>query len=274
MNFLTDMVERRTARIAAEYGTRSVADLKQHALSGASSYDFEVALASRTDVGIIAEVKKASPSVGHIALDRDVAAQAGKYQKGGATAVSVLTEPEKFGGSFEDLALVRDAVELPVLCKDFVVDLAQIYVARSLGADAILLMVNVLGDRLEEYLAAVHEVGMSALVEVVDETELASAHEAGARVIGVNSRDLHTLKVDRPRALEVVRNAAGMGMVVVSASGVKNKIDVEQAAAASADAVLVGEMLMRAKDPVTTLGSLTGVPRVAIRPCDIQAELL
>lgn len=102
---------------------------------------------------------------------------------------------------------------------------------------------------------------MSALVEVVDETELAAAHDAGARIIGVNSRDLHTLKVDRSRALEVVRAAAGMGLVVVSASGVKSKADVEQAAGASANAVLVGEMLMRAQDPAATLNSLTGVPR-------------
>ena len=129
---------------------------------------------------MIAEVKKSSPSVGAIALDCDASKQALHYQDGGAAAISVLTEPEYFGGSFTDLSDVADAVDVPVLCKDFVVDPVQLFVARGHGADAVLLMVSVLGDSVAEYADVATTLGLHALVEVVDEAELEVALSAGA----------------------------------------------------------------------------------------------
>ena len=152
MSFLADMVERRRARIAREFGTLTPADRERLACCARPVRDFAAALRDRTDVAVIAEVKKASPSLGPIAPDCDASKQALHYQDGGAAAISVLTEPETFGGSFADLSDVADAVDVPVLCKDFVVDPVQAFVARGHGADALLLMVAVLGDRTAEYL--------------------------------------------------------------------------------------------------------------------------
>ncbi len=145
MDFLEDMVARRTRRIHAEYGELSAADRERLASCARAPRDFAAALTGRLDVAVIAEVKKASPSEGPIATDCEASKQALHYQDGGAAAISVLTEPESFGGSFADLSDVADAVDVPVLAKDFVVDPVQLFVARGHGADSVLLMVSVLG---------------------------------------------------------------------------------------------------------------------------------
>jgi indole-3-glycerol phosphate synthase len=263
VSFLTEMVVRRRARIAAEYGALSAPDRERLVACGRATRDFAGALTERTDVAVIAEVKKASPSAGPIAPHCDASKQALHYQDGGAAAVSVLTEPEFFGGSFGDLSDVADAVDVPVLCKDFVVDPVQLFVARGYGADAVLLMVSVLEDGLAEYLDLAATLGLAPLVEVVDARELDIALSVGARVIAVNSRDLHTLAVDVVAASETVAMAAQRGAVAVAASGISSRRDVEEAAAAGARAVLVGETLMRAEFPEDVLEVLTGV---ALRP--------
>ena len=258
-DFLETMMTRRAARIASEYGDLSPADRERLACCARPVRDFAGALRERGDVAVIAEVKKASPSAGPIAPDCDASKQALHYQDGGAAAISVLTEPESFGGSFADLSDVADAVDVPVLCKDFVIDPVQLFVARGHGADAALLMVSVLGETIAEYMDHAVTLGLLPLVEVVSVDELRTALSAGAQVIAVNNRDLRTLKVDVERMGEVLIEAAQTDAIVVSASGVKSRADVEAAARSGADGVLVGETLMRATFPEDVLGELTGV---------------
>ncbi len=262
MNFLEDMIARRLARIEAEYGGLSPADRERLACCARAPRDFAAALGGdRLDVAVIAEVKKASPSEGPIAPECEASKQALHYQDGGAAAISVLTEPESFGGSFADLSDVSDAVDVPVLAKDFVVDPVQLFVARGHGADSVLLMVSVLGRLVSEYVDLARTLGIEPLVEVVNLDELYAALGAGARLVGVNSRDLRSLRIDRSTALEVVREAARTDAIVVAASGVSRRADVAEAAAAGADAVLVGSVLMKAQFPEDVLEDLTGVAR-------------
>jgi indole-3-glycerol phosphate synthase len=265
-DFLATMIATRRAAVAAAYGQLAAADLERLACCARPARDVLAALSGRPDVAVLAEVKKASPSAGPIAPDCEASKQALHYQDGGAAAISVLTEPSAFGGSFTDLSDVADAVDVPVLCKDFVVDPVQLFVARGHGADAVLLMVSVLGDGLGEYLDLAETLGMTGLVEVLDEEELRIAFGAGATLVGVNSRDLHTLEVDLGRARDVVGAAAGAGACVVAASGVKDRADVIAAGAAGAHAVLVGEMLMRSPFPEDVLAELTGVPVLSAAP--------
>lgn len=256
---LEGIVAARRARIADEYGTLTPADRERLACCARAPRDFIAALHGRLDVAVIAEVKKCSPSAGPIAPECEASKQALHYQDGGAAAISVLTEPEHFGGSFTDLSDVADAVDVPVLCKDFVVDPVQLFVARGHGADAVLLMVNVLGEQLTEYLDLAHTLGLASLVEVATAAELDSALAVGASLVGVNARDLHTLKVDLKAQRELVAAGAAAGATVVAASGVRWRRDVEAAARMGADAVLVGETLMRAPFPEDVLAELTGV---------------
>ena len=261
MTFLEDIAARRTKRIAEEYGGLSPADRERLACCSRAPRDFGAALVGRPDIAIIAEVKKASPSAGPIAPDCEASKQALHYQDGGAAAISVLTEPESFLGSFTDLSDVADAVDVPVLCKDFVVDPVQHFVARGHGADAILLIVRLLGQLTSEHVDVAATLGLTPVVEVADSSELHVALAAGARVIAVNARDLRTFKVDREASMAVVAEAARTDAIVVAASGTRTRGDVARAAIARADAVLVGESLMRAQFPEDVLADLTGVPK-------------
>ncbi len=263
--FLAEMLERRRARVTRDFGELGTADLERLACCSRPPRSLADVFARRLDVAVIAEVKKASPSAGAIAPDVEASKQALHYQDGGAAAISVLTEPEVFRGSFTDLSDVADAVAIPVLCKDFVVDPVQLFVARGHGADAVLLIVSALGDELASYMDVAATLGLEALVEVRDSAELDAAVRAGATLVGVNSRDLATLDVDTRRALEVVAEAAGRDLVVVAESGVRERAQVAEAAAAGAHAVLVGEALMRAKFPEDVLEELTGVSRLSDR---------
>jgi len=260
-SFLDRIVEARRAEIAETWGLLAAADLERLACCAREPRDFEAALRDGASVAVVAEVKKASPSAGPIAPDVEASKQAVQYEAGGASAISVLTEPSVFLGSFTDLSDVADAVSLPVLCKDFVVEPVQLFVARGHCADAVLLMVSVLGERIAEYLDLASTLRLQCLVEVVSLDELEIALKAGATLVGVNTRDLHTLKVDVAAAAPVVAQAKRYGMTVVQASGVRRRADVEIAAAAGADAVLVGETLMRSAFPEDALAELTGVPK-------------
>ncbi len=266
-DFLADMIARRTARIAEEYGVLAAGDRERLACCSRPVRPFAAALTERPDVAVIAEVKKASPSAGAIAPECEASKQALHYTDGGAAAISVLTEPDVFAGSFTDLSDVADAVDVPVLAKDFVVDPVQVFVARGHGADAVLLMVSVLGENgLCDHLDLATTLGMEALVEVVDEAELDVALACGATLVGVNARDLRTLEVDNERARRVVAAATRTpGLTVVAASGVRSRADVEAAARSGAHAVLVGETLMRAPFPEDVLEELTGVAKRGAR---------
>lgn len=259
--FLDTVMAARREDLAATFGDLSAADRERLACCARPVRDFASALRDRTDIAVIAEVKKASPSAGAIAPECEASKQALHYQDGGAAAISVLAEPRYFGGSFSDLSDVADAVDVPVLAKDFVVDPVQLFAARGHGADAVLLMVSVLGERLAEYLDLAHTLGLAALVEVHDEPELEIALAAEAAIIGVNSRNLKTLEVTPDKVAPLLREARQAGAITVAESGVRARADVERAAERGAHAVLVGETLMRADFPEDVLGELTGVSR-------------
>jgi indole-3-glycerol phosphate synthase len=221
---------------------------------------FTAALRARVandhEIAVIAEIKRRSPSRGDLALDLDPGKLAGEYSRGGAAALSVLTDEEFFSGAVADLQLARESVELPVLRKDFTVSFRDLYDARAMGADAALLIAAALGqDELASFVALSVELGLAALVEVHDEAELARALDAGATLVGVNQRDLHTFEVDTDRALRVAE-AMPEGVVRVAESGVRSPADVSRLFDAGFHAVLVGETLVRADDPAEALRQL------------------
>jgi indole-3-glycerol phosphate synthase len=218
-------------------------------------------------VGVIAEVKRRSPSKGDLADIADPAELAAQYAAGGARVISVLTEGRRFGGSHADLAAVRAVVDVPVLCKDFIVSSYQVHEARAYGADVVLLIVAALEQNvLTGLLERVESLGMTALVEVHTEAEADRALDAGASVIGVNARDLTTLQVDRS-TFEKIAPGLPSEVVKVAESGVRGPHDLISYAAAGADAVLVGEGLVTAGDArqavadLVTAGSHPATPR-------------
>lgn len=207
-------------------------------------------------VAVIAEVKRASPSKGALADIPDPAELAGEYAAGGARCISVLTEGRWFGGSLDDLAAVRAAVDVPVLRKDFVVSSYQIHEARAHGADLVLLIVAALEQNvLTGLLERIESLGMTALVEVHNEDEADRALEAGAQVIGVNARDLRTLEVDRSVFERIAPGLPGK-VVKIAESGVRGPHDLIRYASAGADAVLVGEGLVTKKSPRDAVAEL------------------
>lgn len=207
-------------------------------------------------IGLIAEVKRRSPSKGDLADIPDPAALAATYAAAGATVVSVLTEERRFGGSLADLDAVRAAVETPVLRKDFVVEDDQVIEARAHGADIVLLIVAALADvDLDRLLRLTEELGMTALVEVHDEEETRRAVDVGARAIGVNARDLKTLEV-HPATFARLRPLVPDGIVTVAESGIRGAADAARFAAEGADALLVGEALVTDGDPATAVRAI------------------
>lgn len=218
---------------------------------------------SGPSVSVIAEVKRRSPSAGSIRADLDPATHAAAYAHAGAAAISVLTDGPFFGGSLEDLRAVVSRVNVPVLRKDFILDELQILEARAAGASAALLIVRALTPpRLRALIACVADCRLDAVVEVHSTEELAVALEAGARIVGVNSRDLDTFQVDTTRAWKILGDVPA-DVVAVAESGMASVIDVAAAAAAGADAVLIGTALSAASDPSTILAEVTRVPRHA-----------
>ncbi|MBU1226129.1 MAG: indole-3-glycerol phosphate synthase TrpC [Actinobacteria bacterium] len=233
----------------------AIDDLRDAALATPAPRDFEAALRV-PGLSVIAEIKRRSPSRGVIDAGLIPAQRAAAYQKGGAAAVSVLTEPDHFSGSLTDLAAVRKAVGVPVLRKDFLLHPAQVWESRASGADAVLLIVAILDDRrLADLLATAERAGLAALVEVHDEAEAERARNAGARIIGVNNRDLATFTVD-PATAERVRPLLEGGVVAVAESGVSDPAGAARMADAGYDAILVGEAAVRSGDPAGFVASL------------------
>jgi indole-3-glycerol phosphate synthase len=243
-------------RRAAGEDRREVARLRAEAAAAPPARPFRAALAARPGISVIAEVKRRSPSKGALAPGLDPAQLARDYARGGAACLSVLTDVEFFGGSPADLASARSAVALPALRKDFTVCEADVYDARIMGADAVLLIVSALSPaELGGLLSLARHLGLDALVEVHDEAEAALAVDSGADLIGVNQRDLVTFEVDTDRAVRVVGSLPG-DVVKVAESGIRDSADVERLAGAGFDAVLVGEALVTAEDPGHALAGL------------------
>jgi indole-3-glycerol phosphate synthase len=215
----------------------------------------------RAHVAVIAEVKRRSPSAGVIRADLDPAERARVYAGHGASAISVLTDREHFGGSVGDLRAAAEAVEVPLLRKDFILDELQVTEARAAGAAAVLLIVRALTrSRLASLLDSVREAGLEALVEVHSPAELDVALEAGAGIVGVNSRDLDTFRIDVAAAWALIGRVPS-DRIAVAESGMGTAEDVERAADSGADAVLIGSALSSAPDPAALIGRLSAVRR-------------
>ena len=214
-------------REAASADRRSVEDLRAQAAAAGPTRGFAAALAAAEGLAVIAEVKRRSPSKGDLFPDLDPAVVAGQYATGGATCISVLTDEAFFGGSPTDLVAAREAVDVPVLRKDFTVSRADVYDARIMGADCVLLIAAALDDHeLEDLHGAAVEVGLDVLVEVHDEPEIDRALAVGATLVGVNQRDLVTFQVDTARA-ERVAPLLRAGVVGVAESGVTGPSDAQ-----------------------------------------------
>jgi indole-3-glycerol phosphate synthase len=242
-------------REAAARDDRPSAGLVEAASGLPPTRGFAAALGA-SGLSVIAEVKRRSPSKGDLAPDLDPAVLAASYERGGAACLSVLTDAAWFGGSVADLQAARAACSLPVLRKDFTVDLRDVADARLMGADAVLLIVAALDDgELATFLALALQLGLDALVEVHDEAELDRAVAAGATLIGVNQRDLVTFAVDTERAAEL-RPRMPEGVVTVAESGVRGGDDARALRAAGYDAILVGETLVTAADTLAALEDL------------------
>jgi indole-3-glycerol phosphate synthase len=266
---LTDIVAGVREDVAAREGRVSLDEIKAHAAAAPPARDALAALQA-PGVGVIAEVKRRSPSAGALARIDDPAALAVEYEAGGARMISVLTEQRRFGGSLDDLDAVRARVQVPVLRKDFVVGSYQVHEARAHGADVVLLIVAALEQNVLIGLRErVESLGMTALVEVHTEDEASRAVDAGARVIGVNARNLKTLTVDRS-TFERIAPGLPTDVVKIAESGVRSPLDLIEYAAAGADAVLVGEGLVTTADPrhavaeLVTAGAHPATPRRAL----------
>jgi indole-3-glycerol phosphate synthase len=257
VTFLAEILARKAVEVEARRSVEPDAELSARVRDAAPPRPFAAALsAAGGPVRVIAEVKRASPSAGAIAAGLDAVAQARRYASAGAAAISVLTDGPGFGGSLADLAAVRVAVDVPLLRKDFVIERYQLLEARAAGADAALLIVAALTpDRLRSLLDDCGALGLAALVEVHDDAELEAALVSGARLVGVNNRNLKTFAVDLAVS-ERLLPALPVGVKGVAESGIRTAEDARRLRAAGAANLLVGEALVRAADPGQVLREL------------------
>jgi indole-3-glycerol phosphate synthase len=255
MNVLDDIVAGVLEDLEVRQKTTSMDALKARAARQGEARDVRRLLGGK-EVAVIAEVKRSSPSKGDLAAIVDPAALASEYEAGGATVISVITEGRRFGGNLDDLDAVRAKVDIPLLRKDFVVTPYQVWEARAHGADMVLLIVAALEQTaLECLVERTHSLGMTALVEVHEAHEVSRAVDAGARIIGVNARNLKTLDVDRNTFARVAPLIPD-GLVKVAESGIRDGHDVVEYARLGAHAVLVGEALVKDRDPRTAVAEM------------------
>ena len=247
------------SRVANSQAHITLAQLKKTAgdLRADTGFPFEQALRG-PDINFICEIKKASPSQGVIVPDFPYLQIAVEYEQAGAAAISVLTEPQYFQGRDQYLAEIQKAVSIPVLRKDFTVDAYQIYEAKILGASAVLLICALLDTAtIRDYIAVCDELGLSALVEAHDEREIESALAAGARIIGVNNRNLQNFQVDINNSIKL-RPLVPENILFVAESGISTAADIELLRQSKVNAVLIGEALMRSPDKKKMLAELRG----------------
>ena len=254
---LDEIVEKTKLRIDEEKKIKSLDDLKAEVLSKEIEMDFPFKKAlSAPDISIIAEVKRASPSKGLIAEDFNHVKIAKEYEEAGASAISVLTEPYFFLGSDDYLSDIAQNVSIPILRKDFVIDEYMIWQAKAFGASAILLIVSILDTvQLKKYLDLAHDLGLSAIVETHDASEISTAMIVGAEIIGVNNRNLNDFTVDIENSINLRRCVSG-DVVFISESGIKTKEDVTRLKENNVDAVLIGETLMKSDDKKSMISEL------------------
>lgn len=260
-DFLNRIIEKKRERLEASKAARAFEDVRRDALAlreNAKPHALRAAL-GRAGVNVIAEFKRASPSKGLIRGDVDAGETARAYERGGAAAVSVLTEEDYFRGSLDDLREVKRSTSLPVLRKDFVFDEYQVYESAAAGADALLLIVAALDDETLARLRSLaeDELGLDALVEVHTEEEMRRARVARASIVGVNNRDLRTFNVSLETSVALASHAPE-GSLLVSESGIGGREEIARLRACGFDAFLIGETLMRAESPAETLRALVG----------------
>jgi indole-3-glycerol phosphate synthase len=252
MSFLSAILTAKRDEIAAAKARVPQAQLERLASARPAPRGFAAAL-DLPGVRIIAEIKRASPSLGNIRLDLDPALTAHAYAAGGAAALSVLTEPAYFKGSAADLQFARDAVTVPVLRKDFIIDPYQVYETAAMGADAMLLIVRILDDEQLNVLHALAlALGLDVLTEVFDEQDAARANALGATLVGINNRDLAHFKTDITQATRLSASLRP-GTAVVALSGIHSADDIRQTLANGIRRFLIGEALVRQADPTSTL---------------------
>ena len=255
-SILDTIIENKKTEVRKSKEDCSLESLKRGLDTAPDPRDFYDALSDRTRARIIAEIKKASPSKGVLREDFDPFQIAAGYERGGAAALSVLTDEKFFKGSLSYLRSIRDAVGIPLLRKDFIIDPYQVYESRLSGADAILLIVSALSDEtLGELLNLAHALGMNAVVEVHDEVELRRALGAGSRIVGINNRDLRTFKVDLGVSMRLSRMMPD-GVIVVAESGIGSSADVKMLMEQGVNVFLIGETFMKAPDPGLELSNL------------------
>ncbi|MBA2378886.1 MAG: indole-3-glycerol phosphate synthase TrpC [Blastocatellia bacterium] len=259
-DFLSTIIEKKRARVTELLLSKSLEEMKDgaaEARAGRPPGAFRNAFTPDAP-NIIAEFKRASPSLGVINDGRDPVESALAYKKGGAAAISVITEEDFFGGTLDDLRSIRAAVDLPLLRKDFIVNEFQIYESAAAGADAILLIAAALSPtQLTEYSDAARSLGIDALVEVHDAAELEIAANAGASIIGINNRDLRTFKVSLAVSRHLITHAP-KDNVMIAESGIATADDIAELRALGFQGFLIGEILMRSGDPAATLMQLRG----------------
>jgi indole-3-glycerol phosphate synthase len=255
---LDQIVAAKRQEIAAAKAQLSEAELERQLARTpfSSPRGFRAALEATPFVRVIAEVKRQSPSAGAIQAGADAAAVAKSYAAGGAACISVLTDGPFFGGSLEDLRAVREAVQVPLLRKDFILDRYQVLEARLAGADAVLLIAEILDDAtLIKLLREIDALGMNALAECYDQANLRRLVDTGATLLGINNRDLRTFEVRLEHTLEMAKHVPA-DRTLVSESGIRTRADVERLAAGGVKAILVGETLMRSSDVQASLNEL------------------
>ena len=258
---LQKIVANKREEVARQKEILPIGELRQMLADRPSTRDFEGAIRSR-DCAVIAEVKRSSPSKGRIREDFDPVGIAGIYEDNGASAISILTERKFFEGSAAYVPQIGRVVGLPLLRKDFIVDVYQIIETRVLGADALLLIARILEQgQLQEFLGIASELGLAVLVEVHDEPDLEKALSSGARIVGINNRDLATFRTDLETSIRLARRVP-KGVAVVSESGISSRGDIERLMAAGIHAFLIGESLMREKEVGKKLRELLGKDRV------------
>jgi indole-3-glycerol phosphate synthase len=256
---LDEIVRTKWKEIADALSRRPIRDLERAARDAPPVRDFAAALDGRGEVRIIAEVKKASPSAGVIRTDFDPVRIAQTYANHGAACLSVLTDERYFQGHLDYLRTIRSAVAIPVLRKEFILDRYQLVEARAAGADAVLLIAEILpGERLKQLHREARELGLHVLVELHDAPELPRVLDSGATLVGINNRDLRTFQTRLEHTLDLLP-AIPSTVTVVSESGIRSRADLDRLAAAGAKAVLVGESLMRSPDIGAALDALRGV---------------
>ncbi len=260
-SILDRIVATKRQEIEAARARTSSLELEARLADAPAPRDFMAALTSQPDVAVIAEVKKASPSAGVLRADFDPVGIARVYEQHGASCISVLTDAPYFQGHLGYLTAIRAEVTLPLLRKDFILERYQLLEARAAGADAVLLIAEILpGAALDELLGAARDLGMEALVELYDAENLPRVAASGARLIGINNRNLRDFVTRLEHTLELVRALPG-DRCVVSESGIRTRSDVLRLQEAGVKAILVGETLMRAPDIGTRLDELRGIER-------------